>query len=398
MKNVILSRSVLLLTAMGSVGLSGCKDENKFVPPPPPKVTVAQPLQQEVVIYSEFTGRTEAVALVEVRARVRGFLKSIEFEEGARIEAGALLYTLEPEEYEASLQAAQAQKAGAEAELQETQTNFEHIERLHEQGNAASMEFVEAQAEYEGAKASLLAAEAAVAQAELDLAYTRIAAPIGGRVNRSAVDTGNLVGQGEPTLLTTIVSWEPIHVYFTISEREVLDFRRRRIGAKEEPADIEARLTLADGTAYPLPGRIDYADNRVDPQTGTIRVRAVFENPDRLLVPGIFARVRIPRKKSQATLVPEVALQRDLGGYFVLTVNDKGVVARRDVTVGANVGEYKVIASGLDGGERIVIRGLQRARPGVHVDAESTVLPSVEQPGHSASPDATTTQSSSENQ
>ena len=262
----------------------------------------------------------------------------------------------------------------------------------------APTEFVEAQAAYEGAKASLLATEAAVAQAELDLAYTRIAAPIGGRVNRSAVDTGNLVGQGEPTLLTTIVSWEPIHVYFTISEREVLDFRRRRIGAKEKPADIEARLTLADGTAYPLPGRIDYADNRVDPQTGTIRVRAVFENPDRLLVPGIFARVRIPRKKSQATLVPEVALQRDLGGYFVLTVNDKGVVARRDVTVGANVGEYKVIASGLDGGERIVIRGLQRARPGVHVNAESTVLPFVEQPGHFASPDATTTQSSSENQ
>jgi RND family efflux transporter MFP subunit len=373
-------RRILFLLPILSAGFcpAGCREPTQFVPPPPPKVTVARPLQQEVVTFIELPGRTEAVESVEVRARVPGFLKSIEFEEGKEVEAGTLLYTIEPEPYEAALQAARARQAEAEAELHRAEDEFGRVSRLYEQQNAAEKEFVEAKADFERAKAAVLAAEADVMQAELDLSYTEVFAPIAGRVNRTAVDVGNLVGQSEPTVLTTIVPWDPIHVYVSVSERDVLGWRRRE-AAGEGRSDVSVFLRLADGTNYPLAGRIDYIDNRVDPETGTLRVRAAFENPEGLLVPGIYVRVRVPREPSRAVLVPEVALQRDIVGPYLLTVDEQGEVERATIVTGPMAGAYRVVASGLTGDERVIIKGLQRARPGVKVDAEWTELPPVEQ-------------------
>jgi len=370
---------------------AGCR-ENTYVPPPPPTVTVARPVRQEVVTFHEFTGRTEACEWVEIRARVPGFLEQIHFVEGVTVEAGDLLYTIEQAPYEAALQAARAELASIEAKLAESLFEFEKMKNLREQEAASDQEYVVAEASYERDLAAKLAAEAAITSAELDLGYTTIRAPISGHINRSLVDQGNLVGQGSPTVLTTIVRWDPMHVYFTIGERDALEFRRRQ--AAEDARDyrgVPVYIRLADGTDYSGVGRIDYADNRVDPATGTVRVRAVFENPGELLLPGIFVRVRIPGIPGTGLLVPESALQRDLGGYFLLAVDPQGAVARQDVRVGELVGSVRVIESGLAGDERVIIRGIQRARPGIRVEAqEGGFDPGVTSPGGVSTGPATT--------
>jgi len=350
-----------------------CRDTNVYVAPPPPKVTAAHPLKQEIVTYREFPGRTEAVKSVEVRARVRGFLKSREFKEGDQVEAGTLLYTIEPEEYETTLKAAQARKAKAQAERQRTDEDFKRIKDLYDQEAAARMELINAQSSFEQAKAEILAAEAAIARAELDLSYTKILAPIAGKVNRTEVNVGNLVGQSEPTLLTTIIPWNPIYVYVSISERDVLDWRKISTTQAAE-SDRRLYLRLADGSLYPLPGKVDYIDNRIDPQTGTLRIRAIFDNPDNILVPGFFVRVRAPSEPRQAILVPEVAVQRDPTGYFVLIVNENGIADRVAVEVGHVVEQYREITSGLDLNQKMIVKGLQRVRPGVKVEAEMVKL------------------------
>jgi RND family efflux transporter MFP subunit len=365
-----------------AVALTGCRERNEFVAPPPPKVTVARPLQQMVVTFVEFPGRAEPYESVEVRARVRGFLEEIHFEEGAKVEAGDLLYTIEQDPYVTALDAAKAQLANTLPKIDETEFDYKKTEGLIQQGVATDQEFVMAKAAYDAAVATKMAAEAAVAAAELDLSYTEVKAPISGRVNRTLVDVGNLVGQGLPTALTSIVRWDPIHVYFTASEREVLAFRRRQAGGESQrvPENIPVYVRLADGTDYPIAGRFDYIDNRVDPDTGTIRIRAVFDNSNELLVPGIFARARIPSEPKQAVLVPEVALQRDLAGYFLLSVDNRSTVNRIDVEVAELVDRMRVILAGLTGEERIIISGLQRARPGIEVDAEETALEKVALP------------------
>ncbi len=349
----------------------GCQRENTFAPPPPPAVTVATPVRDEVVVYREFTGRTAPAESVEIRARVSGLLERIHFTEGDPIEARAPLYDIERAPYEAALEAARAELAKAEATVAEAQFDLDKVKDLEPQGIASKQELVIAEAKYESAVATSRAAAASVREAELNLGYTHITAPLSGRINQSRVDVGNFVGRNEPTLLTTIVPWDPIHVYFTVGERDVLEFRRQAIRQGEQSRDhVEVYLQLADGSAYPLPGHVDYVDNRVDPNTGTIRVRAVFENPDELLVPGIFARVRVPRPPRVALLVPEVALQRDLAGYFLLTVDDDNIVVRRDVEVAESLGALRVVRSGLADDAQVIINGLQRARPGGKVNPQ----------------------------
>jgi RND family efflux transporter MFP subunit len=298
-------------------------------------------------------------------------LERVHFEEGGAVEAGELLYEIERAPYEATLEAAQAELARAEAAVAEAKFELDRVVRLRERDVASEQELVAAQAKYDGAVAVQQAAAAAVTQAELDLGYTRITAPIAGRINATRVDAGNLVGDGERTLLTTIVPWDPIYVFFSVGERAVLELRREAAETGQRRRDVvDVFLRLADGSDYPIPGKVDYVDNRVDPSTGTIGVRAVFENPDEVLIPGIFTRVLIPNPPREALLVPEVALQRDLDGYFLLTVNAENAVARRNVEVGEQVGNARVVTGGLAEDARVIINGLQRARPGATVAPE----------------------------
>ena len=368
--------SIRLSIMLGLLLLAGCRDANRFVPPPPPKVTVATPIHKKITLFTEFTGRTDAIESVELRARVAGFLKEVHFEDGAHVQQGNLLYTIEQEPYEAALQAAQAELARAEANVANTKFEFEKTERLYKQNSAAEQELVNTKAAYDAAMAAKLAAAAAVTSAELDLGYSTITAPISGRTNRSLIDAGNLVGKDQSTLLTTIVRWDPIHVYFNVDERAVLQFLRRQASEGDRVrTELPVFLRLVDGSDYPVIGHVDYADNRIDPDTGTLRIRAVFPNPDEFLVPGAFVRVRVPSDPQDVILVPQVAVQRDLTGYFVLTVNVSNTVQRVDVEAGAQVENMRVIRSGLSGNERVIIRGLQRARPDIEVSAEEVELP-----------------------
>ena len=347
------------------LGVGACREANPFVPPPPPPVTVAAPVREAVVTRLEFTGRTAPYQSVELRARVSGLLEQVAFEEGGAVEAGELLYEIERAPYEATLEAAQAELARAEAAVAEAKFELDKVVRLRERDVASEQELVVARAKHDSAVAGRQAAAAAVTQAELDLGYTRITAPIAGRINASRVDAGNLVGDGERTLLTTIVPWDPIYVFFTVGERAVLELRREAAETGERRRDVvDVYLRLADGSDYPIAGKVDYVDNRVAPDTGTIGVRATFENPDEVLIPGIFTRVLIPNPPREALLVPEVALQRDLDGYFLLVVNAENVVERRNVAVAEQVGNARVVTGGLAEDARVIINGLQRARPG----------------------------------
>lgn len=362
------------------LAMSGCREANEFQPPPPPKVTTAKPLVQTVVTYTEMPGQTRAIESVEVRARVEGFLQTIDFKEGAEVAQGALLYTIEPERYESAVKIAEARLANANAVLVKAEFDLNRIRNLEAKQSAAKLEVVEAETGHSKANAEVAFAEAGLETAQLDLKYTRVTAPIAGRVNRTEVHVGNLVGRGEQTLLTTIVSWHPIHVYVTVSERIVLNLRRR-VAEGVQRQDVPVLLRLADGTDYPIAGKIDYFDNQVDVRTGTARMRAVVDNPDGLLVPGIFVRVRIPRRLPESVLVPESALQRDLTGYYVFTVDESRQVSRADVVTGPPVKTYRSIQSGLTGDAEVIIKGLQRVRPGLVVDAKMVTLSAIEQPG-----------------
>jgi RND family efflux transporter MFP subunit len=354
---------------------SGCGRENTYAPPPPPKVTVAQPLRHPVTTYREFTGRTAAYEQVELRARVPGFLAAQHYEDGRVVKAGTPMFTIEQAPYRAALLAAQARLAEANAELHRREFDYKKVQGLRADQVASEQELVIARAAFESGQAAVQAADAAVRQAELDLSYTTINAPIGGHTNRALAEVGDLVGQGSPTVLATIVRWHPMYVYFTASERDVLEFRRIRAAEGGGPLKpLTTYFRLADGTDYPIAGVLDYADNQVDPATGTVEARAVVDNPQELLVPGIFCRVRIPRATKSELLVPQVALQRDLAGYFLLVVDAQNDVGRADVKVGEQVDTLRVIAEGLTGDERVVIKGLQRARPGIEVQPTETTI------------------------
>jgi RND family efflux transporter MFP subunit len=360
------------VTAVLASTIPGVKcSENTYAPPPPPQVTVASPVEQSITISDEFTGRTAPIKSVEIRPRVSGYLTEVHFEEGTEVEAGELLYTIDQSTYQAALDAAKADLVNAKAQLEQAEYEFKRVQRLKVEGAAPEVELVNATAKRDTTQAAVMAAEAAVQSAELNLGFTEIAAPIAGRVNKTRAYEGALVGPSDPEPLTTIVPWHPIHVYFTVGERDVLAFRKRVAQEPDlQPEDFTVYLSLTDGTDYPLPGHIDYVDNRVDPDTGTIRVRAVFDNPEEILVPGIFTRVRIPDPPRPALLVPEVALQRDMAGYYLLTVNTDNVVERVNVEVGELVGPARVITAGLRPEARLIINGLQRARPGSPVNPQ----------------------------
>ncbi len=377
---------VLLATAVLAVLLlAGCKDEqasaNAPTAPPPPQVTVAKPLVKSIVEDDEFVGRFAAVSEVEVRARVGGYLERIEFEDGQIVREGDLLFTIDPRPFETALGQAQAELDSAEAELTFTRSELTRAEELISRGNISQQARDERRQAFLSAQARVAAAKAALARAELDLEYTQIRAPLTGRIDRNYVSEGNLVEANE-TVLTNIVSTDPIYFYFDIDERSFLAYARnaRARGARlqEGGGGLNVEIRLSDDREAPFEGTLDFSENRLDPDSGTMRVRALVPNSGLILQPGLFGRVSVPGSLPyDGILLPDQAIASDQNRRIVYLVDEQGKVSTREVRPGPRIDGYRVIREGLSGEETVVVQGLMRVRPGVAVTPQMTELPAV---------------------
>ena len=342
--------------------------------PPPPKVTVSQPISRDVVEWEEYTGRLEAIESVEVRARVNGYLQSIHFKNGVSVKQGDLLFIIDPRPYQAELERAKAELALATARFERTGKDLARAQMLV-RSRAISEEEVDTRvSDRRQAQESVQAARAMVNAAQLNVEFTQVRAPISGRISRNLVSVGNLINGGttQSTLLTTIVSLDPIYCYFEADERSYLKgMRQSRNGdhtngrAGKQPVYVG----LADEEAFPHQGHIDFVDNRLDQNTGTITGRAVLPNPDLLLVPGLFARIRLPAGgKYKALMLPPEAIGSDLSQQFVFVVDAQNLVQYRKVALGPIMDGLRVIRDGLQPDDWVIVNGIQRARTGAKVD------------------------------
>lgn len=337
---------------------------------PLPVVAVAPVSLREVAPGTEFVGRVEAIQAVDIRARVEGFLRRKAFDEGQDVRRGQLLFEIEPDRYEAELDAARAQQARAQANLSEAERALNRARELRASGTIPQAQLDEAQSQRDAARASLAEAAANLRRAELNLSYTQITSPIDGRIGRSLFTEGNLVGPSSGAL-ARVVQIDPIRAVFSISDRDLLEVQQ---SAGDAPrAEVYTRfvpsLVLADGSLYPETGRVDFIANEIDPQTATIPVRAVFPNPHGVLLPGMIVSVRIrPAAAETRPVVPVAAVQRDRQGPFVLVLDDSNRVSERRVRLGAQLENFWVVEEGLREGERVVTEGMQvPARPGAVV-------------------------------
>lgn len=363
-----------------ALALAGC-GSNEYAPPPPPEVIVAHPEEREVTTYLEFAARTEAVEAVAIRARVQGTLQSIHFQPASVVKKGDLLFVIEPDLYRARVERAAADLASATAQAKAAAEQLEITKAIYERKAGSRADLVARTQARDQATAAIAQAKAALEAANLDLAYTHIYSPIDGRIDRNYVDAGNLVAAGEPTLLATVVRQDPIYAYYQASERELLEYRERQRHDQTAMAEgqiVPATLGLLTEDGFPHEGKIDYISNRVDPSTGTIEIRGVFDNPDGVLIPGLFARIRIPYTRGRALLVPELAIGTDQGGRFVYVVGKDDLVEQRRIKIGAQVDGERVVETGLTAEERIVVNGLQRARAGVKVSPREAPAKSAE--------------------
>ena len=342
---------------------------------PPPPVTAQQPTQREVIEWDVYPGRLEAVDMVEVRARVTGYLQSVHFKDGAEVKKGDLLFVIDPRPYQADLERAEAELKQAQTRLELAINELARAERLLK-SNAISEEEADTRSKAKRqAEAGLQSARASLEVARLNLEYTQITAPIGGRISRKLTTEGNLVNgnQGQATLLTTIVSLDPVYCYFDADERSILKYQQlAREGQSENiwAGRVPCELELANETGFPHKGLLDFVDNRVDTTTGTLRVRGVFRNPgpDRLLQAGFFARVRVPGSgKYQALLVPEQAIGTDQGQKFVYLLNDQDQVDYQTVKLGPVIDGLRVVREGIRPEAWVVVNGLMSLRPGAKV-------------------------------
>jgi RND family efflux transporter MFP subunit len=364
---------IFLIAVLLSTIFIGCSEKNEYVEPPAPQVTVSKPLVQNVTDYLEFTGSTKAIEEIEIRARVKGFLESVHFEDGDFVTKGQLLFNIDPKPYKAAVESARGRLGKHQAQLERAQKEYQRNLTLFKQNAASEANVVKWKSEVEESKAAVVSAQAALDKARLDLGYCTINSPISGRISRKQVDVGNLVGASENTLLTTIRQWTPIYVYFSINERDLLRImeRARAEGiTADNPDKIPLDLGLANETGFPHEGHLDFVDSTVDPGTGTMQLRGLFPHagPPYFIVPGLFVRVRMPvAERENALLVTERALGLDQGGRYLLVVDNENKVEQRYVKIGALRDGMRVIEDGLKPEDQVVVKGIQRAIPGAKV-------------------------------
>jgi len=349
--------------------LNGCSDggdatsaEDK----PLPSVVVEAVTAQNVAGQTDFVGRTEASQRVDMRARVSGTLLKRPFEEGHEVEEGAVLFEIDPAEFQANLLSAEAQVAKAQASFNENDRNLQRYEVLLKKETASQAQYDIARSKADQSKADVEAAQAEVERAKLDLGYATITSPIAGRAGISDVDVGNLIGP-DSGVLVTVLDLDPIHVIFSVGERDYLNYvEAKKAGTAE---DFTPQIRLANNKLYEFPGKVDVIDNKVDPATGTINIRLTFPNPDRILVPGQYVSVLLTRATPEKRVViPQSAVQENQAGPFVLIVNGEGRIEARPIKTGDRIETGVVVLEGLVEGETLVVEGIQKVRPGAEVN------------------------------
>jgi len=364
------------VTLIGMAALAACDgSSNTYVPPPPPAVRVAQPVQEPVTLYFELTGNTAPLNSVDIEARVQGYLQSIDYQDGTTVTKGTKLFGIERDTYQAQLDQAKASLASQQASQVGAKQEYDRQVNLMKQQVTTQTAVDSAKATLDEANAQILNAQANVELATINLGYTEVIAPFDGTVTDHLVDIGTLVGVSGPTKLASIVQTDPIYAYFNVSESQVLlikDMLRKqgRTFKQTDLPSIPAELGLQSEEGYPHKGHLDYVSPQLDASTGTLQVRALFENKDKAMLPGLFVRVRVPLQESNAVLVPTVALGADQGGRYVLVVNGENVVEQRKVETGPAVGDMIVIENGLKAEDRVVTAGVLRAIPGQKVDPQ----------------------------
>jgi RND family efflux transporter MFP subunit len=376
------SRSFFAIFAC--VALSAC-EQNSFVPPPAPKVDVGIPATRTITRYLEATGNTAPIKTVDLVARVQGVLQSIDYKDGTFVKEGATLFTIEPETYKLKVEQAQAAEAGAQASVKQTEADYKRQVDLVARQAVSQATLDSSTSSRDNAQANLQQAQVNTKIAAVNYGYTNVVAPFDGIVSAHLVSVGELVGAASPTQLATIVQLDPIYVTFNVNEQDVLRIRaeaKRRGLTASDLTQLPIEVGLQTENGYPHKGNLDYASPTINQSTGTLAVRGVLPNADRVLLPGYYVRVRVPLDEQQgALLVPDVALGSDQSGRYVLVVNGDNVVEQRKVRTGPVEGDLRVIESGLKADDRVVIAGLLRAIPGQKVDPQ---LQKIETPPPSA--------------
>ncbi len=352
--------------------LVGCSTEAQSPEARRPSVEVAPVIQETVPIYSEYVGRTESPRSVEIRARVEGFLTKVNFEEGSLVNGGDLLFVIDPRQYRTEYQKANAQLARKQAGLLKAHQDARRFRSLHAKDAVSTSQLEHAIVREQEAEAAVAGARQAVEQAKLNLSYTKIYAPLSGRIGRAEVKLGSLVGKSEPTLLATTSQIDPIYVNTSISERDYLlavkDKEKQREGQQDSERRSRITMTLADDSVYPFGGKLNFVDREVDARTSTLPVRLEFPNPNGLLRPGQFTRLRaVLEERKDALLVPQRAVREGMAGQSVFVVDADNRVEMRRVVTGPRHGSRWVIEQGLKHGEQVIVEGMQKVRPGIQV-------------------------------
>jgi membrane fusion protein, multidrug efflux system len=372
-----------VLAAIAALALTGCGSRNQFVAPPPAKVVVAQPIQKPVTLYIDLTGNTAAYRTANLVARVQGYLESIDYKDGAAVTKGTQLFGIERDTYQAQVDQAKAQLAHDQAVLGEAQVDLTRYQTLQQEKSIASQQPEDQAFVVQQDKATVGIDQANLETANINLGFTTVLAPFDGIVTNHQVDIGNLVGGSGPTTLATIVQTDPIYVYFTLSEPQFLAIRRdnAKAGLPISSTDltylstIPIEIGLQDEDGYPHKGHLDYVSPQVDPSTGTVAVRAIFDNKDNALLPGLFVRVRGPiGHLDKALLTRNDAIGTSQEGSYVLVVGADNVVSRKVVKTGQRQGQLVIIDSGLDPGDWVVTEGVQQAFPGAKVEPQRIQL------------------------